>query len=1148
MAATPGRTEEPPLPTPARTASTTRLACAAALLLAGCQQPKPPQVDLDALHADPPASGTGSCPVLASDWLSLLPAQQRRNEPAHCSQHGGTPLFAWGEPRDRQTGSAYAFSLRQAGGAVLQSRSGLAEPRLRLAQSLPAGDYEWAVSYTAATGSAQTTQWRRFSLSAPDGQARPHDLIDGSLLAAQVAARARPRMLAAGSSFDTLRSAAQQAEHLPALTLLRKRANAALNASLPAAPAAPALGANALAQAQSLAALVQTARSERLQLEALATLARLDGNASQLAAAKRRLLALAAWPAAGSTSEAGASEANRELTLALAQGLDLLWNDLSSSERSQVSAPLRERLMQTSKALALLDREPFHGPSLLNLRAHTQALLLAAGLPGFPEAQTLLASAWELHRHSLQTWGYDGNLGPAIAQGWEQFASATELAAAVRTVAAVNLYSLSVQRRSAEQLIAFTPAGQPQGPAFGDGTEARDPYERHSAALRLHAQQGRDLAAIWYWQARAGNVGSPTDASIWQLLLLGVDRNPLPTGSATLANDWFSSQAGLAALHNDVRRPDRSSVYFRSSRFGSYGAAQAEQNALVYVSQGQPLLVNAGSTPFPGSPHHRSTRAARYKNTLSVDGGLGQAEPNAGATRPGDPLATMDAGGALIRTQSSGNYAAVSGDASAAYRAVDSARNAWTPLLTNAVRSVVMDKANGLTFVYDWASSAQPRQWELNWHAPNAFVADAATVRASNGGASVCIDRHGPATQFSQTSAWDVPPETAQAPTAHGRFSTLARSAEFAHLSVLREGCRSASLQVQQNGTQISVLVNGRDTLQFDRRALSLPSATAAAPTVSIAALPVNEAAAAGSTPGGSTTPAAAATASSPVATADPVTEPAVAIVPSSQIARLDPLISDFRQQTWSAINCHNTYGSFAAYANSGLHGSKLPDGRTQRFGPIADPLNPSRRVYELRVHQNDPLTAGAKRCELIALPNATTAIPYRENVWFGVSLRVVDGRLTRGEDRLLFQWHASGFNPFLALLLKDGKLRIETRHNNNANASAKTSTLSTPWRDPLEAPSGWMDFVVQARVSPDAADRPFVRVWRDGKLLFEQQGPLGYRTTELSSARVGYYQWLSLNSWDASQPVRSMHISKALLVRDPAQAYNMGSIRSALR
>ena len=65
------------------------------------------------------------------------------------------------------------------------------------------------------------------------------------------------------------------------------------------------------------------------------------------------------------------------------------------------------------------------------------------------------------------------------------------------------------------------------------------------------------------------------------------------TGSATLANDWFSSQAGLAALHNDVRRPDRSSVYFRSSRFGSYGAAQAEQNALVYVSQGQPLLVPA---------------------------------------------------------------------------------------------------------------------------------------------------------------------------------------------------------------------------------------------------------------------------------------------------------------------------------------------------------------------------------------------------------------------------------------------------------------------------------------------------------------------------------------------------------------------------
>ena len=71
---------------------------------------------------------------------------------------------------------------------------------------------------------------------------------------------------------------------------------------------------------------------------------------------------------------------------------------------------------------------------------------------------------------------------------------------------------------------------------------------------------------------------------------------------------------------------------------------------------------------------------------------------------------------ALLRTISQGNVSAVIGDATLAYRAVDPNRGSWTPGLSNAVRSVVMDKASGLTLVYDWATSATPRQWELNFH------------------------------------------------------------------------------------------------------------------------------------------------------------------------------------------------------------------------------------------------------------------------------------------------------------------------------------------------------------------------------------------------------------------------------------------------
>ncbi|MEJ6002086.1 heparin lyase I family protein [Paucibacter soli] len=1083
---------------------------------------------------------------MAADWLSALPSQQKRIEPAHCSQHIGAPLFSWGDPRNQQTGSGYTLQVRPLGGAVAISRSGLTEPRARLAQALAPGEYEWSVSYTASTGVAQSSQWRSFSVGSPDGQVRAQDLPDGTQLAAQVAARARPRMLAVGSSFESLRSAAQQPEHLPALTLLRKRANAALAAAEPTPPAATAATPVTLAQAQALAALLLSARTERQHIEHLAVIGRLDGNASLIAAAKRRLLALAAWSPNGSTGAAQASEANGDIALALAQGLDLLWNDLSAAERSQLSGPLRERLLQGSAALALLDREPYTVASLLRLRQITPALLLCAGLPGFPEAQSLLAKAWELNRHSFYTWGYDGNQGPAVAQAWTHLAANTGMAAAVRTISGVNLYELAVLRRSAEQLIAFTPAGQPLPGAFGDDAEARSLYDNHAAALRLHAQQSRDIASIWYWQAKSDNLSNPADASIWQLLLLGVDRGALPVGSASLANDWYSAQAGLAAMHSDIRRADRTSVYFRSSRFGAHGAAQAEQNALAYVSRGLPLLVNAGYTPFPGSPHHRNTRATRFKNALSFDGGFGQAESAAGAARPTDPLSNMDAGGSLIRAQSVGNYAAVTGDATLAYRAVDTARNAWVPQLSNAIRSVVMDKANGLTFVYDWATSATPRQWELNYHAPNSFIADAATVRSSNGAASVCLDRHGPATQFTQTAAWEVPPEVAQAAPSHGRFSTLTRSAEFAHLTVLREDCRNVPLQVSQSGAKISVLVNGRDALQFERSGVSLPSATGATPTVAVTAvssLPSTAAA------GDSATGAGNSSSPSPEAAAQAalVQQPLVnvqAVNKSDIAAELNSDAGDPNAANWSGINCYGEYGNWSRFMPKGIHGSSLPDGSTLRFGLVSDTLNPARKVFALRVHKDDVLTSGAKRCEVLAPGAGSTSLPVGKDFWFAFAIRIVEGAVTSGDDQLLMQWHADGV-PFLSLLVKDGRLRIENRFNANAQLTAANTTLVTPWRDSVVATDRWMHFVVKARISPFEKDQPYISMWRNGTPLFERRGPLGINSSTPPFAKLGFYHWLNINTWDSKVPVRTIHLRHAVTVLDPNARYNESTLRA---
>lgn len=809
-----------------------RLSAALSLiLLASCQQPKPPSGEQELLTKYPTAAGGTNCPVLPPDWLERLSAQERRILPTDCETLSRTPQFSWGEARDRQVGSPWTFVLRNQGGAAVTSRTDLTAPRLLLDQTLAPGDYEWSVTYRSARGVVVPSQWRRFRIadttvfanrSLMAGQApaasAPAAISNGASLATSVMAKARPRLLPAGSSYAMVAAAARGTEHLPVLSKLRDLARYTLTRPVPPAPATP-VTATELAKVQGSMAIWQETRREREYIEMLALIGRLDNNPALIANAKLRLMSLAAWSPTGVSGEKINDQANREIYAALAVGIDMLWPELSGSERSQITVSLRSRLLQAADSLAVLDSSPYDSHANNNIRWINQALLLSAGLPGFPEAPAMLTRFWDLSLFTLSALsGSDGGFGNGIAYGWYNFAFNVPYVAAVRSITGIDLYQLDHLRRAGDQLIAFTAPNSRHPSAFGDGLEVQEHYTHYSSAyFRLHAQMTRSAQDAWYWQANPANISTPSNALIWQLLLLGVDKSPLPSPVAPAQNTWFFPDTGLAAMHADAKQSARTSVFFRSSRFGSYSHSHADNNSVAYTSQGLPLLINAGYYPYFNSPHHKNTRATRYKNALTFDGGFGQSENLLSPTKPSDPMLSMDARGDVIRTETRGNLSLVTGDATAAYRGYSTQTYTWTPLLSNAVRSVVMDRANGVTLIYDWATSSKPRQWELNYHSPNAFAADAATVRASNGPASVCLDRYGPASSFSQTMAWQIAPEVAQPAQAHGRFTVLSPSLELAHLTVLRDGCKIVPVQVAQQGSRISVAI-GSQTVSFEKR------------------------------------------------------------------------------------------------------------------------------------------------------------------------------------------------------------------------------------------------------------------------------------------------------------------------------------------
>lgn len=767
----------------------------------------------------------GCTPKTTTDFLDKLLGHQRRLMPRDCKAVETTsPLFSWGETSDRAPDSSWIFTLKNSAGETIASKA-VTVPRVSLgAQTLAVGAYTWSVSYTSKAGPVVRSDARNFSV--PAGTAA-NTIPEGSVVASRAAAKARPRIVPTGSSFTSIFAQALAGESAPILAAQTVRARQASATTVPAAPAnlAKASYASDLAYTQDLLAWMNTAETERNYIEALA----LEGYMRNIPAyrilAAVRLKALATWSPSGLTGEAVNDQGNRSVYLALAQGLDLLWNDLTPAERTLITTNLRTRILEAAAKVDTLNKEPYDSHVIGNVQVLTQALLFAAGLPEFPEANGLLAKMWDLGRFSVNSWGDDdGSFGNGVAYGWYSFLRLPRFMAAARIVAGVDLSQVPYLKRAGDQLLAFTAPNKIGPSAFGDETETSNLYDLYARdAYRLYALLTRSAQHEWYWRQKPTNVTAPPYLEPWHLMLLPIV-GARTAAAAPASNSAFFFDAGIAAMHKDASKVDRTSLFFRSSRFGAYNHSHADQNSFVFFSGGQPLLINAGYYPYYGSPHHtKVTRATRYKNALTFDGGIGQSESAPAPATPTAPYHSMDASGNLVNATDNGDVAVATGDATLAYRAVNN-YGVWTPLLSNAVRSVAYLRSAGVVIIYDWATSNAARKWELNFHAPAAFAVAGTTITSKNGTASACLNVYGPPTTFAQTTAWDVAPEKTVPAQAHGRFTAQTASTELVSVTVIRDACAGNAAQVAFNGTTATVTVAGR-AYGFDKRVVSLPLA-----------------------------------------------------------------------------------------------------------------------------------------------------------------------------------------------------------------------------------------------------------------------------------------------------------------------------------
>jgi hypothetical protein len=243
--------------------------------------------------------------------------------------------------------------------------------------------------------------------------------------------------------------------------------------------------------------------------------------------------------------------------------------------------------------------------------------------------------------------------------------------------------------------------------------------------------------------------------------------SPFPEGTPNAAE--FPS-VGWVAMHSDLRDPMRTSVYFKSSSFGSYNHSHADQNSFVIHDKGRRLAIASGYYDGYKTPHwagwYKQTRAA---NAITFDGGHGQG------------LNDRRFEGAITRFESTPKFAYATGHAEKAY---DGA-------LTKAQRTIVFVQPD-LVIVRDVLASRQPHAWEWNIHAMERMEPKGDhSVALHNGPARLCLTMlASPDAAFQQTNRFTVPAEGNPPPKDqwHGVFAASAKSTEAEFVAVMRIG------------------------------------------------------------------------------------------------------------------------------------------------------------------------------------------------------------------------------------------------------------------------------------------------------------------------------------------------------------------------
>lgn len=411
----------------------------------------------------------------------------------------------------------------------------------------------------------------------------------------------------------------------------------------------------------------------------LAIAGRLMEDASLLERAKQWLMAVADWDVLGPTSRAYNDEAAFRVASALAWGYDWLYDRLDDREREVVRAALLARTREIADHVighARIHIFPYDSHAVRALSAVLTPCCIALLDDEDEEVRSWLDYTVEYLFSIYSPWGAkDGGWAEGPHYWTTGMAYLLEAAGLIR-----NYYGVDILQRTFFQATGdfplYTKAPGVRRTCFGDDSTMGDPPSLKTGYnMRQFAGATGNGHYQWYFeQVKRDDPGTEDlfyNYGWWDFafedLQYAHDLTAVEAkGPTDLPLLHVFYDVGWVALQKDMSDPERHMQFvFKSSPYGSLSHSHGDQNAFLLRAFGEDLAIQGGYyVAFNSSMHRLWRRQTRSKNAILI-GGKGQYAER-------DKALGKAASGKLLAVKQDATSIFMSGDATAAYRSLNS--------------------------------------------------------------------------------------------------------------------------------------------------------------------------------------------------------------------------------------------------------------------------------------------------------------------------------------------------------------------------------------------------------------------------------------------------------------------------------------------